>query len=160
VLLLTPNSFDEKGRIEGGLVDAIETYQASADDVKQTLYPVAVSRAKIPSELSYLDFLKLKDEDDLPLLSEKIASYGNFSKIMKWGVGDAAAIKRAKDPGLLIDIQNAHVSKEIAAAWMSFYEKTFINNPQNPSAKGRWILMKRVLELLDSEPFSKETRAH
>lgn len=73
---------------------------------------------------------------------------GNFGRnVMKWGTGDASA--RARIATLTKEeLQQAGVTREIAARWRDFYLEVKRLKPGNPSAEGRAELMQRAVYLL------------
>ncbi len=69
------------------------------------------------------------------------------TRVMRWGIGDAAA--RARISTLTrTELEQAGVTRSMAEQWRAFYRNEILRNPANPSAAGRADLMQRAVELL------------
>ena len=81
----------------------------------------------------------------LPKKGMTVSFFG--SHVMRWGSGDDAAIERIQT--LTVDeLKSAGVTIEIAEEWRLFYREVIVDNPANPSARGREKLMAHARSLL------------
>lgn len=81
-----------------------------------------------------------------PSLPQGITLSEFGSRVMQWGTGDAAAIARTRT--VTFDWLVTHgVTLAMVEQWLRFYEQVYDENPRNPSAQGRQVLMRYCVGL-------------
>ena len=66
---------------------------------------------------------------------------------IKWGTHDADALRRA-DEITVEELQFMEMTVDLATDWANWYLDETELNPENPSARGRVVLMQKCAEML------------
>lgn len=82
---------------------------------------------------------------DIPV-PEGCTSKSEFGRLVGWGSGDEEAIARARSITAL-EVEAIGMTTLIAAAWRDAYVRALDDYEANPSARGRIVLMQRIIEL-------------
>ena len=69
-------------------------------------------------------------------------------RVMRWGTGYEAAVTRTAT--MTAEWLKANgVDVAMMRAWLDFYERTYERNPANESARGRAVLARHCISLLE-----------
>jgi hypothetical protein len=79
---------------------------------------------------------------------KNVADFGQNG--MKWGTHEADALQRANQI-TRDELQSTGMRPDWSADWADWYEEELVINPENDSARGRVVLMRRSAELLGGE---------
>jgi hypothetical protein len=79
-------------------------------------------------------------------IPEGVKNQADFGKIINWGTGSAQARERIKTV-TREELEAKGVKLEHAEYWRDIYKTAAVENPENPSAPGRFELMQHIVRL-------------